>query len=211
VIAALALCFGSDDMAASRFFPLVPGSRWTYSDTAAPGTVFESVVKPEVNPPYDAGDAALIEKPQRYFPVEMLEDGRVRQVICYREHDNTLLQVGTGIDKPIVPRAIMVVSRKAFDWDYYGEPISEYLTESIHYVATSQFGSPADVLGKRHDTLVVNVTMSVGPKKVGIELKQVWRYAADVGLYEVDEDGHVGKNPVHHVRRLTKFEPGGSA
>lgn len=211
MIGALLLLSLADDLSASRFFPLTPGNHWVYEDTAAPGSTFESVVKAEVNPPFDPQDDALVERPQRYFPIEMLEDGKVRQIMCYREHDNTLLQVGNGIDKPIVPRALMVVSKKPFDWDYYGDNISEYLTESIHYVLNSAFGSTDAVLGKPHQTLVVNVTVSAGPKKTGIELKQVWRYAADIGLYEVTEDGHVGKNQVHHVRRLTKFEPGGSA
>ena len=211
MIGALMLFFLADDLSASRFFPLAAGNRWVYEDTAAPGSTFESLVKAEVNPPFDPRDEALIEKPQRYFPVEMREDGKLRQVICYREHDNTLLQVGNGIDKPMVPRPLMVVSKKPFDWDYYGDSISEYLTESIHYVANSAFGSTEPILGKPHQTLVVNVTMSVGPKKVGVEIKQVWRYAADVGLYEVTEDGHVGKSKVHHVRRLTQFEAGGSA
>ena len=62
---------------------------------------------------------------------------------------------------------------------------------------------PTTVFGKPHETLVVTMTMTVGPKKIGVELKQVWRYAADVGLYEVTEDGHIGKNQVHHTRRLT--------
>ena len=223
MIGALMLLSLADDLSASRFFPLVAGNRWVYEDTLAPGSTFESLVKPEVKPtdeqlkemadlkaqgkdPDVGGEAA-----PRFFPVEMREDGNLRQVVCYQERENTLLQVGNGINKPISPRALMVVSRKPYDWDFYGDNISEYVTEAIHYVATSALGPTVTVLGKPHETLVVKMTMSVGPSKTGVEIKQVWRYAADVGLFEVTEDGHVGKNSVHHVRRLTKFETGGSA
>jgi len=222
MIGALALLFTSDDLAASRFYPLSAGNRWVYEDTIAPGTVFETIVKAEVKPSEE--DIKEIERLKKegkdpdivseiepqYFPIEMREDGTLRQTICYREKDNTLLQVGNGINKPIVPLPLMVVSKREFGWDFYGQNINEYLTEAIHYVATSSFGPVANVLGKPHQTLVVNMTMTVGPKKTGVELKQVLRYAADVGLYEVNEDGHIGKNLVHHVRHLVKFEAGGS-
>src|SRR5579862_5081309 len=165
MIGLLALSLLTDDLAASRFFPLVPGNRWVYEDTLAPGTTFESVVKPEVKPsPEQLKELADLkaqgkdpelggETPPQFFPVEMREDGKLRQVICYQERDNTLLQVGNGINKPVTPRPIMVVSKKSFDWDYYGDNVSEYLTEAIHYAATSAFGPVADVLGKPHQTL----------------------------------------------------------
>ncbi|MHB8634851.1 MAG: hypothetical protein ACYC96_00090 [Fimbriimonadaceae bacterium] len=221
MIFALVLALASDDLSASRFFPLVAGDRWVYEDTLAPGSTFETLVKPEVKPSAEqmkelarlkaeGKDPELGgEPPEQYFPVEMRQDGKLRQVVCYRERENTLLQVGNGINKPIVPRPLMVVSKKPFQWDFYGDNVSEYLADAFHYVATSEFGPIATVLGKPHQTLVVNMTMTVGPKKEGVEIKQVWRYAADIGLYEVTEDGHVGKNPVHHVRRLVKFDAGG--
>lgn len=209
MIGVLALLCTREDLTASRFFPLVPGDHWSYKDTGAPGTVFESVVKPEVNPPYDEADAALTERPQRFFPVEMSEDGHVSGVACYREHDNTVLQVGTGINRPCVPRPILVVSRKKFDWEYYGDNISDILTDAFHYSASCEWGGTADVLGKPHDTVVVTTMVTAGPPKIGVEVKQVARYAADVGLYDVTEDGHVGKNKVHHERTLVSFEPGG--
>lgn len=211
MIGTLALLLAFDDLAASRFFPLVEGDHYTYEDTAVPGTEIEAITKKEINPQFDPEDAALIEKPERYFPVEIRQDGRVVQVVCYREKDNTLFQVGTGINKPIPPRPIMVVAKNAFSWEYYGDNISEILTEAIHYSATSQYGGTETVLGKPHQTLVVKLKVTAGPKKEGIEVDQVFHYAADVGLYEVTEDGHVGKNKVHHVRRLTKYTPGGSA
>jgi hypothetical protein len=222
MIGTLALLLTSDELSASRFFPLAAGNRWVYEDSMAPGTTFESVVKQEVKT--DAPDPIEIQRlkdagkdpdiisdsvPQ-FYPVEMREDGSLRQVICYREKDSTLLQVGTGINKPMVPLPMMVVSKKPYDWDFYSQNINEYLSEAIHYVASSSFGPIATVLGKPHQTLVVNMTMTVGPKKTGVELKQVLRYAADVGLYELSEDGHIGKNLVHHIRHLVKFETGGS-
>ncbi len=208
MIATLLFMLPGQDITAARFFPLVSGNHWTYEDSDAPGSVFETIVKDEVKPSKEVLEDGTVDVPVAYFPLEQRTDGKVRAVICYHENESTLYHVGNGPNKPVTPRAVMVASRKPMDWEFYGDNVNPYAPEPVHYTAHSELGKTENVLGSPHQTLIVTFQETLGPKKGGLSIKQVWKYAADLGLYEIDEDGTVGKSQIHHVQKLVKFEPG---
>lgn len=210
----LLACIALGDLTAARFFPLVPGTHWVYTDSDS-GTTIEQVVKPEViQTPDTTGDATTTPDPAvehlpNYYPIEETDDGQVSSSMpCYIDRGNRVYLVGMGINRPVSQRLVVVVTKEPYSWTFYGTAISPLQTESIKYECTSEVGPSETILGAKHDTVIVKFHATLGKKGKGLDVNQTWKYASDIGLYELDEVGKMGDHKVDHVRKLVKFVPG---
>jgi hypothetical protein len=199
---------GSQDVVrAADYFPLVPGTRWVYSDSASPGTVIEEIVKPAVVPNYSALSEGKHEGTSLdpFFPVEVRQNGQLAGKPCFRSSGDTLYLVGSAPNRPSIPRPILKVGSDQV-WEYDSDPISPIDPTPVHVVCRAKPGPMGNYFGKLRKTVVLTTDASVGGKK-GLRVHQIAVYAEGVGMVQFDEDGTAGGKSLKHSRKLVTFEP----
>lgn len=205
-IAAAALSFGqvTDFVKASDYFPLVPGTKWVYSDTAMQGAMIEQIVNPVFDPNRNPVKPDELSK-AAFYPVEVRVNGVVTGKPCFRTVGNTLLWVGNSPNRLADERPILKLGGDQ-QWDYDADPISQFDPTPIHVKAHCKPGPDTNYFGKIRKTFVLTTDASVGGKK-GLKVKQTAIYAEGVGMVRFDEEGTAGGKSLNHSRVLVKFEP----
>ncbi len=200
---------------AKDYFPLVPGTKWVYSDSTAPGTSIEQTVLTEVAPEPVRVDAPTDpkiqvekgEKIESFFPVEVRVNGALSGRPCFRAEGATLYLVGLAPNRPVVKRPILRVGIDEA-WEYDSDPVSPIDPTPVHVLARAKQGPESAYFGKVRKTIVLTTDASVGGAK-GLKIHQVAIYAQGVGMVSFSEDGTAGGKPIKHQRTLTRFEPKG--
>jgi len=180
---------------ASNFFPLIPGTTWTYQDSGSQSTIVDIVTVPKIQ-----GD----EKP--YGVIKQTINGEVIGELSYRVTGNSVYLIGKGPSDEIVERKILMIGG-SLNWDYFAGAVSPYSTDEIHINAHSEPGTAEKLFGKLRDTIVLSMDATAGGTK-GLNVHQVATYAKGIGLVSFVETGTAGSTKIDHTQTLIDFKPG---
>lgn len=197
-LAATVLCSVQTEQAA-EYFPLVPGTKWHYSESSPSGG---ATYVDEVGAPTEIeGNSAT--------PIVTRMGGRVIDTRYYRVDGDTVLWVAQGDKKPL-PEAhpILKVGSGRTKWTFQGDTlfVNESVPVAMNYESSRK--GRQKVLESEREMLEVksNGTMRADG---GTEVKgiQVALYAKGVGLTELRSEQTVGGKKSKSLMRLTRFEP----
>ncbi len=190
----LATVIGQAEASAARFFPLNPGDRFIFEESADGGKkVFTDVV----GEPMEMNGRTV-------HPVDTLFQGRQSLGKVYYAIEGERVLVA-GIDPSGAlanPYPILVASttQKSFVWS--GElPVPNGNPEPMTLSGESKAGKQVNLFGKRRDTIVITLASEVA----GMVTLQTSTYAEGLGLVEMVEE--VGKKRLKRTRKLMEYQP----
>jgi len=183
------------------FFPLNPGTKWTYED----GSGLQ--MSEEVGEPIDIGKGVMA------FPKYSSTTRNRTAAALYRTEENSAELVGF-IDKsrkePLSlfapPQPILRVASGRADWQFSTEIPSSQGPVLQLVKGDSNKGSKRKVLDREVDTLVVHVFTQIGNDLNGVRIQQDAIYGKGIGLIEMTEATKAQGQTVKKVLKLVKFE-----
>lgn len=199
---ALSMTLFGQALKATDYFPLTPGTKWTYTDSSVPGTeqIFEAKL------PVNVGRNDQVAKPA--FVIVEKQDGRNPQVFYYRVTPNYIFLV--AMDDPRspleTPEAILKCGDGPQVWTDARNTGASIDPRDFDVVGKSEPKPSKFVFGASRSILEVTFDAKVDGKN-GISIHQVATYASGVGLVEMHEVSHVGKKEYKREQKLIKFEP----
>ncbi len=190
----LTAAVGQAEASAARFFPLNPGDRYIYEESAdGAKKLFTDVVETPVEM---NGKSA--------YPVDTLFQGRQSLGKVYYTLDADKVLVA-GVDPTgALPEAypILVVSDSAKSFAWSGAlPVPNGSPEPMTLSGETKPGKQTNLFGKRRETIVVTLASDVA----GMVTVQTSTYAEGLGLVEMVEE--VGKKKLKRTRKLVDYQP----
>ena len=188
------------DAGAGEYFPLVPGTKWTYREESAfmPGDYID-----EVKEPVEIGG-------QKCFPVETRLDKKVLETVYYAESGDTIFIVAYDPKKPLEsPRPLFKAGASKMKWDYTGT--TPFMSNPIPIRVKGESVSKGirKVLDREAECIEVRLEAQLGTEKEKFLIsKQTAIYAKGIGLVEMQEKATVARNTEERKLRLVEFTPG---
>lgn len=181
------------------FFPLAPGTKWTYREE---GKFISALYTDEVKEPVEiAGDKA--------FPVETRQDGLLVDTVYYRSTGPAIFIIAYDPKKPLpVPRPLFKLGEKREAWEYEG--ITFFLKDPVplNVKGESVPKGKRKVLGKETECIEVKFDARMGSSTENyVFSKQTAIYAKGIGLVEMQEKTTVNRRSDERKLRLVDFEP----
>jgi hypothetical protein len=174
------------------FFPLAPGTRWTYEDT----TTHEEYVQ-EAGEPMEVGDGLAT-------PVYVKERGRRGETAYYRIVDDTVFLVAYDAKKPLAaPMPVLKVGPDRVKWTYSGKLPFDGGEVTLVQAGESAPKGRRKVLEQQLDVIEVKFERTFETMK----MRQESVYARGIGMVEMKEVNLTGKKQEKHGLKLTKFVP----
>jgi hypothetical protein len=187
---------------AAEFFPLAPGTRWTYQDENGVESVDE------------AGDDFELNKKLTGTPVTTTTAGRNGGVMFYRLDADSLQLLGyanTLTDKSQTvlgePQPIFRIGAPKSDWKYIGEVSTQMGPVLLQATGNSTRGGRMKVLSQDVETLRTHIVTRIGNDKNGVEITQDVVYGKGIGMAEMMTATKAQGKTVKSVLKLVKFEP----
>ncbi len=183
---------------ASDYFPLVPGTKWTYQES---GERTKFMIVDEVKAPSAIGG-------RQAFPIVSTLDGRLLETRYYRIEGDTVLLVAFDKQKPLtVPHPILKVGDHKTVWEFTGvTPFMNSLAE-FAFKADSERKGKRSILGREAECVEVRINGIVdGGGGTKLESRQTAVYAKGIGLVEMRERRVIARNTVESTVRLVQFE-----
>lgn len=190
----LAATIGQAEASAARYFPLNPGDRYIYEESAE-GT--KKLFTDVVGEPVEMNGKAA-------HPVDTLFQGRqsLGKVYYSVEADKVLV---VGVDPAGAlpnPYPVLVASTASKTFVWSGElPVPNGTPEPMTLSGEAKAGKPVNLFGKRRETL----TITLGSEVAGMMTVQTSTYAEGLGLVEMVEE--VGKKKLKRTRKLVDYQP----
>lgn len=183
---------------ATDFFPLTPGIRRTYSDSAKPAP-YSDMVEPPVE----------IDK-QSATPLANFEGGVRSTATYYRASDTQVDLVAFDVKRPFKePQPFFKVGTGKVDWTYQGTTQAFNASAPLVIKGESHPGGKEKVLGQTVDTLVVVLDAVVGRDKLdSYSSHQEIVLGKGIGMIEKKETVTFGSRKNSHVVKLIGFERG---
>ena len=183
----------------SDYFPLVPGTKWHYSESSRGGDV--SFVD-EVGKPVDLEGGSAT-------PILTKMSGRLVDTRYYRVEGDTVWWVAYGEKKMLPqPQPIFKLGSGKTKWTFDGE------TMFVNEPAPFRNESESNRKGRRKVLDVEREVVEVrqkgllgGDRGTQVRGSQVAMYAKGVGLVELQSEQSMGGNTSKSLLRLVKFEP----
>jgi hypothetical protein len=180
---------------AEEFFPLVPGTRFTYEDTGA-GT---ATTVDEVGRPIEIEGLQAI-------PVVTNQRGQ-QATTYYRIDGNTVVVVAYSSSRLLAaPMPLFQVGTGRQQWEYQGLTDSVKQPEPILIRGEARLIGTRTYFGKRAEVLEVKIDARVGAVAPE-QQQQVALYARGIGLVEMSTISRVGNSSITRKLRLIKVEP----
>lgn len=185
---------------AADYFPLVPGTKWTYREESAfmPGDYID-----EVKEPVEIGG-------QKCYPVETRLDKKILETVYYAEAGDTLFIVAYDPKKPLeAPRPLFKAGPTKLKWEYTGT--TPFMNQPIPIRVKGESVSKGirKVLDREVECLEVRLDAQLGTEKEKFLIsKQTAIYAKGIGLVEMQEKATVARNTEERKLRLVEFTPG---
>lgn len=188
---------------ADDYFPLKPGTKWTYEDENGVRSVDEAQ-KP----------LALTGK-LTATPVTTTVAGRDSGAMFYLTDPNVLYLVGFGpnaVDVKNVtlltqPQPIFHVGAPKATWTFDGEMPGPMGPVLIRIKGSSESGKKLTVLGKEVETLSLHTHSRIGNDKRPVEIDQDATYGKGIGLIELKTVTKASGKTASKSLKLIKFEP----
>ncbi len=185
------------------YFPLIPGTKWTYEDANGLQMV------QEVGQPIEIG------KGQSVTPIVMSSGGRTFGSNLYGLDGDTMKLFGVinGEAKAQanmfkLPEPILRVGSTKMEWQYLGELPTEQGPVLVQVRADSNKGPRRAVLGREAESITVHAFIRYGNEAAnGVEVHQAMVYAKGIGMIETTEATKALGQTVKKVLKLVKFEP----
>ena len=182
------------------YFPLVPGTKWTYEEKVGR---MASVQQDEVLAPVEIGDHLT-------YPIASSLNGAVFDTLYYRVDANTVWLVAHEPKQPLaLPIPVLKAGDSRLKWEHIGPTSLADEPAPMTMKCESSPKGMRDVLGKRLEVIELRIDATVGGAGTAIRNTQTAIYAKGVGLVEMRGEGRVGKTTTKFERRLVKFELGG--
>jgi hypothetical protein len=185
---------------AGDFFPLVPGTKWTYVEE---GRFLQSRFQDEVMPPVDIEGGPA-------FPVVTKQDNTVIETVYYRATPSAILIVAYDPKNPLPePRPVFKFGQGRQKWEFSG--------------ATPFMGGPVPlkmkgesaVVGRRkaldRDAECIEVKLEAeleAAQGAIIRSRQTALYAKGIGLVQMHEKTTIAKQNQERKMRLIEYIPG---
>jgi hypothetical protein len=187
---------------AADFFPVLPGSQWSYEETER-GSRRRSVFLDEAEDPVLVGG-----KPA--FVVATRVSGGPRQRTYYRIEGDQVFVVGYQPDQPLAdPIPILQASDKRTDWVFTGETVFARDKVPMTMRGSARRVGMRTILGERRECLEVTLEATVAAAgNFALRNKQVAVYAKGIGLVEMKETGEIGERKYERTRKLVTFRLG---
>ena len=188
-------------VSASDYFPLIPGFKATYDDSALHKAQVLNVVQPSLK----IGDRDVC-------PISTYLDGQKTDTVYYSATENEIVIVAYDLKHPLAnPRPVFRVGPGKVTWTYQG--VTPFFKDPVSLLLTgeSRPGGKKKILRETVETLLVSLDATIGdPKTGGFLVHQEMVFAKGIGMTDMVESAVVaGKKQSHHVR-LIAFEPGGA-
>ncbi|MFN8221053.1 MAG: hypothetical protein U0S12_13090 [Fimbriimonadales bacterium] len=184
---------------AADFFPLVPGTKWTYQgDVGGLASTQVDVVKEPIE---------IDGKPA--YPVVTQVSGRIVGSSYYRVEGDTVYLVAEDPKKPFqTPQPVLKVGSGRATWKFegFGGFIGSEAPLRMNGVSVIKKDRP--VLDRKVDALEVKLDTIMGSEgHVAMTGKQTAYYAKGIGLAELVSEQVVQKQRSKMSLKLVKFEP----
>ncbi len=197
-ILALILPATTADPVASDYFPLSPGLRATYSDSAIKG----ALILHEVQPAMKVAD-------QTVFPVFTFQDG-VKSDVGYYIASRAEITIVSYDGKKLLADAhpLFKVGDGKVEWAYKGATSIGKTEVPLEIKGESYRGGRRKVLGKSVETLIVKLEVTVDSGPGTLKDKQDMVFAKGIGLVEMNEAVTMSGRTQSHVVKLVSFDDG---
>jgi hypothetical protein len=184
------------------YFPLVPGTKWTYEDADGRQLV------QEVGRPVDIGHD------QTATPIKKSASGRDLGTDVMRIDGDTVQLVGY-IDKtkdPQLnlfpdPQPLLRISSGKAEWRYTDQVFTENGPMPVQIVCDSNKGPKRKVLDRDVETVVAHSILRFGIGRSAREVRRDMVYGKGIGMVEATEATKIEGKTVKKMLKLVKFEP----
>lgn len=185
---------------ASRFFPLVPGSKWTYDENL---NGIQRTTTEVVDGPLRVGPNADV------FSIASSAPGERSEFAFFRINGPEVYTVAYDPKVPLDPPIrILTVANKG-SWSGSSKVKFERANGTLSYKASVRKENPRQVLGTTREVLLVEMTSKIALEGVGtIETIQKSWYAEGIGLIESDRTADLDGFKSRTVRKLLTYSPG---
>lgn len=202
LVTAIALCVLAPPAAASEYFPLEPGTKWSYESSGDIAGAYDQ----EVGTAVEVGGESRA-------PIIVIERGKIAGQTFYQVTDSAVLVLGNDPKKLLKkPQPVFQIGLKEVKWDFVGDsPYEDDKGATIHIIGQSKPVGMRTVLGTKRECLEVKTENRIGMSDATATVyKQVSTYAKGVGLVEMQETIQFGKKLGKRTIKLTKFEAPGA-
>ena len=187
-------------LGAGDYFPLIPGTKWTYREESA--FMLGDYID-EVKESVEIGG-------QKCFAVETSLEKKLLETVYYSEVGDTIFIVAYDPKKPLeAPRPLFKAGTSKTKWEYtgftpfMGQPIP------IRVKGESIPKGIRKVLDREAECIEVRLEAQLGTDKEKFMIsKQTAIYAKGIGLVEMQEKATVARNTEERKLRLVEFTPG---
>jgi len=184
------------------YFPLTPGTKWTYEDANGLQTI------DEVGKPMDVGKGVMA------TPKLSTTSGHSAGSELYRVDADMIILVGhfnAAARQPLtlmdLPQPVLKVDNGKAEWQYQGELATSLGPVLLQVNGDSSKGPKRKILDSEVDTLNVHVVSRIGNDAQRIEVRDDAVYGKGIGLCELTEVTKAQGQTVKKVLKLVKFEP----
>lgn len=183
------------------FFPLNPGDKYTYIETA--GSAAYKVTD-------TVGDIVKI-KEEEAIPVGTKSGATDNGSTFYRIVDDTVYVIAYDAKTPLeeaIP--VMKIGDREVKWDFAGmTSVLDDKNTAMIIKGSSHKAGQKQVLGQKRDIYEVTLDIQVGAEKGGFKSKQVAEYARGIGLVMMKETSIINKKKTERTRTLSEYKPKG--
>jgi hypothetical protein len=184
------------------YFPLVPGTKWTYED--ADGRQLVQV----------AGEPVDIGHDLTGTPIKKSASGRNFGIDVMRIDGDTVQLVGsidkskeTPLDVFPDPQPLLRISNGKCEWRYTDQIFTENGPIGVQIVCDSNKGPKRKVLDREVETVTAHSVLRFGSGQFAREVRRDMIYGKGIGMVETTEATKIQGKTVKKVLKLVKFEP----
>lgn len=181
------------------YFPLVPGTRWTYEERS--GRI-AATSRDEVLEPVDVGGRPA-------FPIRTTVEGRVVDTRYYRIEGDQVVIVAFDPKAPLeVPQPVLRVGSGRTQWAFAGRIPFMGGPVPLELSGTSVPRGRRKVLGEDREVIEVSIDANFeNDANTRLISRQTAIYAKGVGLVEMTERRTISRTTTETRYRLIRFEP----
>lgn len=178
------------------FFPLQPGTKWTYQEQGAPSEMVDEVLEP-----VEMGG-------KKTTPIRTTISGSPLETRYFRIEGDTVFLVGTKADTPLPsPHPVLKIGDKESAWTFAGLTDAGKDGQGISFEAKTAPKGKKKLFGSDHACyeMVLNADVDQGAG-VRLRVKQVTTYAEGIGWVEMKQTVTYNGQSRETVTRLVRFE-----
>jgi len=189
-------------LTAGDFFPMQPGTVWTYESSGDQSGIYDQAI----------GQAANIGG-KTIHPVLTVNNGKILMKTFYEATPSGLYILGQDPEKPFAkPQPVFQFDPKGAKWEFEGASPYESDTQAgMRMTGSSKLVGERDVLGEKRLCLEVKSDTKIGlTSESATTFKQTMVFAKDVGMVSLEQSAQLGRRTTKFKVKLIKFEKAGA-